>query len=414
MIELPASKSIGARFLVASYFAGTLPADPVFDDCDDLKVLQRALLGLYSDEQPIDYGETPLDVNASGTALRLLTAVCASTPGADFVVTGIPRLMQRPMAPLIEALRSVGAKITSQGSNGNGPYRVTGKQLDGGDLSIDANISSQFISALMMAAPTWDKGMKLSFTTTLRSAPYVAMTAKMMEVFGIKVNLTDKFVEVPHAAYIAPPLFDVEADWSAATFFLEAAVLGNLNIEIAGLLPPSISWQGDSHAVEIFKKLGVKTDFPLGKAIFQKGFKTDIKHLSFDMSDHPDMVPALVVTCALEEISFTFTGVANLRHKESDRLEALRQELLKLGYVPDIQDDAICWNGEKKSIEPLPVDPHNDHRIAMALAMAALKTGKISILNPDVVEKSFTRFWEQLSYLGLKCERKENIMTVTA
>ena len=181
MIHLPPSKSIGSRYLVATYFSGTLPADPIFDENDDLMLLQQALLEVFSDEEPIDYGDSPIDVGSSGTALRFVTAICASSPGADYVITGTPRLMERPMTPLLNILREAGAGIECMGANDNGPYRIIGKNPEGGSFYIPGNISSQFISALMLVAPTWKKGMTLNFTTPLVSAPYIEMTAKLME-----------------------------------------------------------------------------------------------------------------------------------------------------------------------------------------------------------------------------------------
>ena len=181
MIELPPSKSIGARFLVATYFNGSLPIDPFFDDNEDLMVLQQALLEILSDEEPIDYGDSQIDVGASGTALRFVAAVCASSPGADYVITGTDRLMHRPMVPLIQLLNETGADVEALGDNGAGPYKIIGNKLKGGDFTIRGDISSQFISALMLVAPSWENGLNLTFSTPLVSKPYVEMTARMME-----------------------------------------------------------------------------------------------------------------------------------------------------------------------------------------------------------------------------------------
>lgn len=408
-VTLPASKSIGARFLVASYFAGTLPADPIFDDCDDLKVMQNALLNIYSDEQPIDYGETPIDVHSSGTAFRFVTAVCASTPEADFVITGTPRLTRRPMQPLIDVLREAGATIESQSIEGTGPYRVRGNHLEGGEFSIPGDISSQFISALMLVAPTWEKGMKLNFTTEVRSRPYIEMTAKVMEAFGIKVNLQEKFVEVPHATYVDPGDFKVEADWSAAAFFYGAAYSDFYVKSIAGLLPPDSSMQGDSAVANMLSPLGIASNFnPEGVAVMRIYDCRDSFEL--DLSQNPDLLPALAVPCAIMATRFKFTGVRTLRFKECNRLEVLKEELEKMGYPITIGDDFIEWEGGAWSHEELPVDPHGDHRMAMAFALSAYMKGSVRIKDPDVVEKSFARFWEQLPKIGLYCTRESDDM----
>lgn len=413
MIQLPPSKSIGARYMVATYFAGTLPADPFFQDNEDLMVLQEALLEVYSDEEPIDYGDSPIDVGASGTALRFVTAVCASCPGADYVVTGTPRLMQRPMTPLLDLLKEAGAGIEALGENGFGPYRVKGRKLKGGSFSIRGDISSQFISALMLVAPSWENGMKLSFTTALVSKPYIEMTARLMGKFGIKTKLTDESVEVPHDSYIEPLDFHVEADWSSASFFYEACALGVSKVEIANLPSPSKSLQGDSVADRLFGEIGVNSSFNKDGAILSR-VADNPQNVEVDFKDCPDLLLPYAVACLLEGIPFHFTNVANLRLKESDRLDSLQTEARKLGFIIKIDDNDLYWKGERVEKEENPtIDPHDDHRVAMAFAMSALKLGEIRIEHPEVVEKSFIDFWNQIPKVGLTCEEKEGVMIVS-
>lgn len=410
-IHLPASKSIGARFLMASYFGETLPADPMFEDSDDLRVLQDVLLVLYTDEEPIDFGSTPLDVHASGTAMRFVTAACASTPEADYIVTGTPRVCERPMQPLISLLREAGAVIQTQGKNETGPYRITGKELEGGEFSIRGDISSQFISALMLCAPSWRKGMTLNFTTPPVSYPYIDMTAKVMDRLGVKVKLSQNGVTVPHADYHTPEDFKIEPDWSAASFFYEAAAISGSRISIEGLVAPDKSLQGDSAAAELFGKLGVRSEFSETDAVLiPDGSKAE--SMEENLKDNPDLVPPLVVACAMNEIKFNFTGVATLRSKESDRLTALQKELHKLGYDLKIEDDAISWDGKKNHHKGDKIDTYDDHRIAMSFTMVALKTGEIKISDPDTVDKSFSDFWNQVPHLGLSCTRHDDLMIV--
>lgn len=411
-IELPVSKSEGARFLVATYFAGTLPADPYFEDNDDLLVLQQALLEIYSDEEPIDYGNTPIDVHASGTAMRLVTAVCASSPGADYVVMGTPRLCSRPMAPLLKVLREAGAEIATLGENGCGPYRVTGKKLKGGEFSIEGNISSQFITALMLVAPTWEEGMTLRFTTPLVSRPYIDMTARLMEQFGIKPELSDEMVTVKPGKYKEPEGIKVETDWSSASFFYEACSMGSGEMLLEALRKPEDSLQGDSVCAELFAKLGVKTDYSEEGVVISEG-KEKETYIEKDMKDCPDLVLPYAVACQFSGVKYKFTGVGNLRLKESDRLKSLKEESRKLGFVVETGDDTVEWKGETVRPEDNPlISTYEDHRVAMTFAMAALKTGHIRIEDPDVVEKSFGLFWEQLGNLPLKYSREGNIMLV--
>lgn len=410
MITLPASKSIGARFLVASYFAGTLPECRRFDDCDDLKVIQQALTRL-DNRTP---GEpTTLDIHASGTAFRFMAAVAASTPGADVILTGTPRLCSRPMTPLLEVLRQAGADIRALGDGDTGPFRISGTSLKGGEYEIRGDVSSQFISAIMLAAPTWKNGIRLRFTTPLVSRPYAEMTAQVMRKFGIRVSLTDNGVEVEQGSYSAPGDFRVEADWSAAGFFYEACAFKLSPVEIADLASPEDSLQGDSDTAKFFESLGVVSKFQKGKVTIQRYYELP-DHLEADLSDNPDLAPAFAVACVLNTCRFRFTGVRNLRLKECDRLVAIKTELEKMGYPISVGDDHIEWQGGAWSVpRPITIETYDDHRIAMAFAMAALRIREIRIVNPDVVDKSFADFWNQLPKLGLECKREGNIMTIT-
>lgn len=401
VVFLPASKSIGSRFLVATFFSGTLPGDPYFDDNDDLLVLQEALLEVYSDEEPIDYGESPIDVHASGTAFRFMAAVCASTPGADYVITGTPRLCARPMAPLLDVLRQAGAEIVAQGQESLGPYRISGKSLKGGEFEIRGDISSQFISALMLVAPSWSEGMVLRFLTPLVSKPYIQMTADIMKKFGADVILENDKVTVRNGRYNIPDGFAVEADWSSASFFYEACALGGGNIELAGLCSPEDSLQGDSAVAEIFKMAGVVSCFNERGALVKLEEK-DVTFTELDFRNNPDIVLPFAVTCLCRDIKFRFTGVSTLKNKESDRLESLKKESRKLGYIVSFGEDFVEWSGDKTDVmDPVVIDPHDDHRVAMSFAMVALKRGEIKISDPQVVEKSFVRFWQQLPEIGL-------------
>ena len=412
VISLPASKSIGARFLVASYFAGNLKDCNRFDDCDDLQAIQTALLSLDRDKSNGDT-ELKIDVHASGTAFRFFVASTASSPGKIAVVTGTPRLCSRPMAPMLGVLTKAGAEIEALGEGGTGPFRITGRRLKGGDFEIRGDVSSQFVSALMLAAPTWEGGMRLRFTTPLVSRPYVEMTASIMRRFGISVCLEDECVSVEPGCYLTPQGFNVEPDWSAAGFFYEAASLRNHPLRIAGLAKPEESLQGDSATATFFDLLGIGSTFQSGYVEIKR-LQDSPEDYEADLSHNPDLAPALAVACALNGIRFLFSGVRNLRVKECDRLAAIKAELAKLGFDITVGDDTLQWDGT--SILPDPdsvITTYDDHRIAMAFAMVALKTGSIRIAHPEVVDKSFADFWEKLPQLGLTCTRKDEIMTVT-
>lgn len=407
-IKLPASKSIGARFLVASYFAGSLSRTERFEDCDDLKVIQKALRDLDSSaSRPVT-----LDIHASGTAFRFMAAAAASTPGCDVLLTGTPRLCSRPMTPLLDVLRAAGAEIVAEGENGSGPYRIKGRRLKGGEFGIRGDVSSQFVSALMLAAPSWGGGMTLRFTTPLVSRPYVEMTAAVMRRFGVEVALDEETVTVAPGRYLSPEKFTVEADWSAAGFFYEAASLLKDPVEVSRLESPARSLQGDSATASIFAGLGVASIFhSKGATLENEGSRPG--NIEADFSATPDLVPAFAVACCLNGVRFRLTGVHHLRVKESDRLAVMQKELGKLGYLLQTGDDHLAWDGEmcEKESDTV-IATYDDHRIAMSFAMAAISLGHIRIADPGVVEKSFAGFWNELPKLGLSVEIENGEATV--
>lgn len=410
-VHLPASKSIGARFLVASFFAGSLPMCREFDDCDDLRVIQKALNTVFLNENEEDSEVAKVDVDASGTACRFMAAVIASTPGADFILTGTERLMARPMGALLDVLREAGAFVAALGEEGRGPYRIKGASLRGGEFEIRGDISSQFISALMLVAPAWRNGMMLRFTTPLVSRPYIEMTAKIMERFGIEVDFREDRVIVKHGDYVAPEHFDVEADWTAASYFFAAKCFSSDRTSIAGLVPPAESLQGDSAVVEFFLRVGVGCSFKNGGAVVCRVCDAN-DYVEIDLANNPDLMPALAIGSLMQATRFKFTGVRNLRIKESDRLLAMKTEMEKLGYPIVVGEDSIEWQGGAWSMPECVINTYDDHRIAMAFAIMARLKGNMRIANPDVVNKSFPGFWDQLPIIGLECRREGDVMNV--
>lgn len=411
-VSLPASKSIGARFLVCSYLAGALEGGLRPEDCDDLRVISRALVALKEGAAGGER-EIEIDVHASGTAFRFMAAVAASVAGTSVLLTGTERLCSRPMAPLLDVLVKAGAEICPEGVDGKGPYRIAGRRLKGGEFDIRGDISSQFISSLMLVSPLWEGGMRLRFSTPLVSRPYAEMTAKVMRTFGIAVSLHDDCVEVNEGVYKAPGDFKIEADWSAASFFYEACALMLSPVTIGSLVPPEESLQGDSATVKFFHRLGVVSQFKKDGVCIQRLYSLP-DEIEADLSDNPDMVPAFAVACICNACRFRFTGVKNLRLKECDRLAAIKTELERLGYPINVGEDFIEWRGGCWSVGRQVVETYDDHRIAMAFAMAALHMGEVRIANPDVVNKSFPGFWGQLPKLGLNCRREGDVMVVVS
>lgn len=414
VVTLPPSKSIGARVLTASCLAGD---SGVREDvswkgrCDDFRVIDDAIHALAENVRSGEGRCAQIDLGASGTALRFMTAAAASTPGAGCELTGSRRLFRRPLLPLVELLRNAGAEITLSDTS----VHISGRRLRGGDYGIAGDISSQFISAIMLAAPAWDGRTVLRFTTPLVSRPYVEMTARVMESFGIVPHLAEDEVVIDSGVYRLPERnAEIEGDWSAAAFFYEGVMLGSTPLRLERLLPPEESMQGDSAAAAIFGALGVSSLFtPYGVEICRVGKSAE--SLEADLSATPDLVPPLVCGCALSGVRFRFTGVRNLRFKESDRLEALRAGLSLFGIEVRVGEDEIEYDGEgSRSLHSpaMAIDSCGDHRIAMSFAMAALRVGKVEIADADAVGKSYPEFWEQLARTGLKCRREGGKMVV--
>ena len=411
-INLPASKSISNRALVIKALSEEDAHISNLSDCDDTDVMVRAL------------GESPytIDIKAAGTAMRFLTAYLAATPG-EHVITGTDRMKHRPIATLVNALRYLGADIEYTGEQGFPPLRIKGQTLEGGHLEIPGNISSQYISALLLIAPVLRKGLELKLTGEIVSRPYIDLTLSMMQDFGAKADWTGFDTIMVGPGHYAARDYLIENDWSAASYWYEVmALTGNNNssVMLNGLMDGSR--QGDSMVRHMFRLLGVKSTFdnqsdterqPETEAWHQQGIanvmlqKADsrVSRFDYDFTESPDLAQTVVVTCTLLDIPFRFTGLASLRIKETDRIEALKCELRKLGYViSDEQDGTLSWDGGRCEPTGEAIDTYEDHRMAMAFAPVALKTGSICINNPEVVSKSYPHYWDDLRAAGFKIE----------
>lgn len=392
-VRLPLSKSVSARTLIMAYLTPGVVAPPTdrIADCDDTAILRHVLENNLS---------AKVDVGAAGTAMRFLTALFAALPGRDVVLTGTERMCRRPIGPLVEALRALGANIRYLGEEGFPPMEISGKRLSGGKISIEAGLSSQFISALMMVAPTMENPLSLDLCGDITSLPYIRMTAEMMRRRGVDVQLDRDRLTVPNTPYLRS-VDDAEPDWSAASFWYEIAAISAGWVTIEGLNNNAL--QGDREVAGIFERLGVLTDYTDEGA--ELSATPDLySRLDVDMSDMPDAVPAVTVTAAMTGIPFRLTGVSSLRIKECDRLEALQRELLKFGIIIEFEnDDTMVWDGTRRPIREIPsVETYDDHRIAMAFAPASLFMPGLVILNPGVVNKSYPGYWEDLARAGFR------------
>lgn len=402
-IKLPASKSISNRALIISALAGVKTMPRNISNCDDTEVIVRAL-----HDNPYE-----IDIKAAGTAMRFMTAYLAVTPG-EHVITGTERMKHRPIKVLVDALRYLGADIEYIGEEGFPPLKIRGKALDGGSIEIPGDVSSQYVSALLMIAPMLNGGLELHLTGNIISRPYIDLTIHTMHDYGARVEWTDVDTIVTEPTGYREREFIIENDWSGASYWYETlALMGDResSIRIPGLIDSSR--QGDSGVRYLFSMLGVKTSFEDGiktkpTTVTLKTMRSMLPKLDFDFSGQPDLTQTLVVTCAAMNIPFHFTGLATLRIKESDRIEVLKREMRKLGFVIREENNSeLLWDGKRCEATMEPIDTYEDHRMAMAFAPAAVKFPGLRINNPEVVTKSYPNFWKDLQQAGFKIEEEE-------
>ena len=388
-IQLPSSKSISNRALIINALGNGTHHPENLSDCDDTRVMIRAL---NDDKETID-------IMAAGTAMRFLTAYLSVTPGTR-IITGTERMQQRPIQVLVNALRELGADIEYVANDGFPPLRITGRELRKDTISLPGNVSSQYISALLMIAPVLTNGLTIRLTGDIISRPYINLTLQLMNDFGVRAEWTDDHrLKVEPQAYHSTPFY-VESDWSAASYWYQIVALSK---EAEVTLPRLFkdSYQGDSQVAGIFRSLGVETIYKDKTVILKKNGKS-VERLDYDFINQPDLAQTFVVTCALLNIPFRFSGLQSLKIKETDRMAALITEMRKLGYILHETDGSVLsWEGERCTTEEHPaIDTYEDHRMAMAFAPTCLALPEILINNPQVVSKSYPRYWEDLRQAG--------------
>lgn len=391
-LTLPLSKSISARSLIINALTpGSEALGPVAE-CDDTAALKAALA---------DPSATEINVGAAGTAMRFLTAYFAVQEGREVVVDGSERMRRRPIGPLVEALRELGAEISYTGEEGFPPLRIRGHKLRGGNLRMDASVSSQFVSALLMIAPTLKGGLTLTLEGSLVSRPYIVMTLGLMERAGVASDFYLETITVPEASY-RPGLPPVEPDWSAASAWYEIAAISSGWVTFTSL--PELSLQGDRDCASLYSRLGVDTTFTADEGTQLSANPDQEPRLTQDFTSTPDLVQGAAVTCAMLGIPFRFTGLQTLAIKETDRCGALVAELAKLGLMITREgDDTLVWDGKRMPVREMPeFDTYDDHRMAMALAPVALFIPGVVIRNPEVVSKSYPDYWAHLAAAGFR------------
>ena len=404
-VQLPASKSISNRALVIHALSGGDVLPENLSDCDDTEVIISALK-----DNPYE-----INIKAAGTAMRFMTAYLATRDGEEHVITGTERMKHRPIHILVDALRGLGADIEYVGKEGFPPLRIKGGKLEGGQLEVPGNVSSQFISALLLIGPCLSNGLTLRLTGDLISRPYIDLTLWMMREFGADADWSAyDTITVAGKPYSQRPYY-IENDWSAASYWYEMMALSKQvddEIRLEGLMDGSK--QGDSSVRYIFSLLGVKTTFGTKKegvptTVTLRHSGRCVPRLEYDFVNAPDMAQTFVVCCLMLDVPFYFRGLSTLKIKETDRIEALKKEAMKLGFVlHDKNDSELYWDGERcEPMEDAAIDTYEDHRMALAFAPAAFRLKQLRINNPQVVTKSYPSYWEDIKAAGFALVNSE-------
>ena len=385
-VDLPASKSISNRMLILNALCGGELHN--IARCDDTDAMRRAL----ATDTTASGTVVTVNIGAAGTAMRFLTAYYATLEGSEVILDGTERMRHRPIALLVDALRRCGADIEYAGEEGFPPLHITGRKLSASHIEIAGNVSSQYISALLMVAPLMGC-REVTLTGEIISLPYITMTLTLMRLMGVDCTMSGATISIPADAHYVPCNFTVENDWSAASYWLELqSLLPQSRITLKGLHAESA--QGDSAVAGIFSRMGGTAPIIL------------------DLKETPDLAQTIVVTACLLGCHFHITGLRTLRIKETDRIDALCTQLRRLGYVITAGDDfSLSWNGERCAPEPEPhISTFDDHRMAMAFAPAAVLFPGIVIDDVEVVSKSYPDFWRHLEAAGFTltpCERRK-------
>jgi 3-phosphoshikimate 1-carboxyvinyltransferase len=395
-IELPASKSISNRILLLNALSFNTNTAENLSDCEDTQVIIDA----FNSDSNV------FDVKGAGTAMRFLTAFLAGMDG-EWILKGSKRMHERPIYPLVDTLKALDADIEYLENEGYPPLKIKGKRLKGGEVYVSGNISSQFISGLMMVAPTMENGLIINIKTEVISKPYLNLTIQLMEEYGVHVKWEGNKIVIKPQDY-KPKTFKIESDWTAASYWYEmAALCSGAEVTLLGL--QKNSYQGDSNLTSLFNDLGVTTEFIPEGVVIKKARKPN-KKFFHNFVGEPDLAQTFAAACCFLNVPFIFSGVQSLRIKETDRIEALKTELKKLGFVlRETDSEMLEWDGERCFPEEnAAIDTYDDHRMAMSLAPAAIPFKSILINDPHVVSKSYPNFWEDLKKAGFSISQIPN------
>lgn len=389
-IKITGSKSESNRLLLLQALFPGIKIENI-SNSDDAEAMRKGL----------QITKGTVDIHHAGTAMRFLTAYFASQENKEVVLTGSQRMTERPIQVLVEALREIGADIGYEKNEGYPPIRIKGKKLSGHKISLPANISSQYISALLLIAPSLENGLELDLVGEITSVPYIKMTLGLLARIGIVGSFEGNTIKISPQAAVERGTQVVESDWSSASYFYSIVSLCDIGTEISLSAYLKDSLQGDSVLAEIYRDFGVETLYKGHQIILRKIAEPNGEFFEYDLANAPDIAQTIVVSCFGMGVGCRLTGLHTLKIKETDRLEALKIELTKLGAPISVTDRSLVLESSPDIGKDVAIDTYNDHRMAMAFAPLALKTSLI-INDAEVVSKSYPDFWEDMKSLGFE------------
>lgn len=387
-IQITGSKSETNRSLLLQALFPNVRIENL-SNSDDGEVMQKGLKKVSGE----------VDIHHAGTAMRFLTGYFASQEGKEVILTGSQRMQERPIKVLVEALRSLGASIEYVQEEGYPPIKISGKKLEKDKVSLPANISSQYISSLLLIAPSLKNGLELNLVGKITSVPYIKMTLSLLEQIGVTTSFEGNTIKVEPKDMVQDTTLVVESDWSSASYFYSIVALCEVGTKIQLSSYKKNSLQGDSVMAKIYKDFGVETTFGGHTITLTKTSDEIPQHVEYDLSDAPDTAQTISVTCLGLGLGCHLTGLHTLPIKETDRLAAMQTELSKFGAKVDIDAESLTLQPTSSLKSGVAVDTYNDHRMAMAFGPLAVKTS-FKVNDAEVVSKSYPDFWNDLGTLG--------------
>lgn len=391
-VSISGSKSESNRLLILKELHSALVIENV-SDSDDSMYLEKAL----------KTSDGIIDIGHAGTAMRFLTSYFSVQEGREVVLTGSERMQNRPIEILVNALKELGAQISYEKKTGYPPIKINGTPLTKNKVQIPGNVSSQYISSLMLIASSLPNGLEIELLDNITSVPYINMTLSLLQEIGIEVSFVETKINIKPFFSSIPKKIIVESDWSSASYFYSIIALSEMGSEITLSSYKKDSLQGDSCLIEIYKHFGVATTFKENSIVISKVEKTKNNQLKLDLKNAPDIAQTIAVTCFGLGVNCVLTGLHTLKIKETDRLVALENELTKLGADISVTDHSLEIKESSKIRSNIQIETYHDHRMAMAFAPLAIKI-PITILDSNVVTKSYRNFWKDLQQIGFQID----------